>query len=213
MAPTLIQTGYGERPTQRPRYLNLHQPIGTLMGGGQKHALVLAFLAKHFGGVVGQEVDRPASTITATDHHSAVAATLLRFNFDDHGIPFDAPLPTVTADSNHIAEVRAFLIAYYNKGVGQPVDDPARTLTTKHRLGLVTVEGAEYQIADIGMRMLSPAELLRAQFGTYAADYDLDLARTSSKKVRLIGNSVCPDVVRAIVAANLTKAGELEVAA
>ena len=41
--------GYGERPGQAPRVPGLDKPLGTAVDG-QKHALVAAFLAKHFGG-------------------------------------------------------------------------------------------------------------------------------------------------------------------
>lgn len=136
-APTLVQTGYGERRGQAPRALDLHAPLGTVMGGGAKHALVAAFLAKHFGGVVGQDLYSAASTVTA-----------------------------------------------------------------KHRLGIVAVEGVDYQITDIGMRMLEPHELLRAQFGDFADSYDLGAARTKSAKVRLIGNSVAPNVAEALARVN-----------
>lgn len=68
---------------------------------------------------------------------------------------------------------------------------------------LVTIEGTEYQIVDIGMRMLQPHELLRGQFGRFAAGYDLSAARTKTAQVRLIGNSVCPEVAEAIVRANV----------
>jgi len=214
IAPTLIQTSYGERQGQRPRYLDLHQPLGTVVAGGQKHALVGAFLAKHFGGVVGQELDVPTSTITSRDHHALAAATLVKFRgSEEQGhsgtAALEDPLPTITAGGNHVAEVRAFLTAYYgDDGTGgQSVLEPMRTLTTKHRLGLVTVGGAEYQIVDIGMRMLEPHELLAAQFGRFAA-YDLSAARTKSAKVRLIGNSVCPEMAEALVRANLTSAEE-----
>jgi DNA (cytosine-5)-methyltransferase 1 len=78
-----------------------------------------------------------------------------------------------------------------------------RTITTKHRLGLVTIAGAEYQVVDIGMRMLEPHELLRAQFGRFAAAYDLSAATTKAAKVRLIGNSVAPEVAEAVVRANV----------
>jgi DNA (cytosine-5)-methyltransferase 1 len=79
-----------------------------------------------------------------------------------------------------------------------------RTVTAKHRLGLVTIEGSDYQIVDIGMRMLEPDELLAAQFGRFAGSYDLAAARTKAAKVRLIGNSVCPEVAEAVVRANVT---------
>ena len=85
---------------------------------------------------------------------------------------------------------------------GQSLLEPLRTVTAKHHLGLVTVEGLDYQITDIGMRMLEPHELLGAQFGRFAAWYDLSSATSKAEKVRLIGNSVPPEMVEALVRAN-----------
>jgi DNA (cytosine-5)-methyltransferase 1 len=208
IAPTMVQTSYGERKGQRPRYLDLHQPLGTVVAQGQKHALVSAFLAKHFGGVVGVPFDgRPLDTITSQDHHALAAVNLVKLRGQCNGAGVDEPMPTVTASGMHVAQVRAFLTAYYGEDgtSGQEVLEPMRTITAKHRLGLVTVEGTEYQIVDIGMRMLEPHELLRAQFGRFAASYDLSAATTKSAQVRLIGNSVCPEVAEAVVGANLPR--------
>lgn len=211
VAPTMIQTGYGERPGQRPRYLNLHQPLGTVVATGQKHALVAAFLAKHFGDRgqrPGSALTEPISTITATDHHSLVASTLVKLRGECTGSGMDEPVPTITASGTHLAEVRAFLMTYYSNGSQwAAADKPMPTITALHRLGIVTVQGEQgptrYQIVDIGMRMLEPHELLRAQFGQYADGYDLSDAATKRDKVRLIGNSVCPEVAEALVRANL----------
>lgn len=76
MAPTLVQTGYGERAGQRPRALDIEHPLGTVVSGG-KHALVAAFLAKHYGTShggphPGVPVDAALGTVTARDHHSVV---------------------------------------------------------------------------------------------------------------------------------------------
>jgi DNA (cytosine-5)-methyltransferase 1 len=216
IAPTLIQTGYGERPGQAARVPGLHKPLGTMVDG-QKHALVSAFVARHFGGMVGREMDRPVDTVTARDHHALAAVAFAKFNGnEENGHPgagsVETPLPTITAGGNHIAEVRAFLTAFYGQdgspGKGQRADESMRTLTTKHRLGLVTIEGTDYQIVDIGMRMLQPHELLRAQFGRFAAAYDLSAAKTKAGQVRLIGNSVAPEVAEALILANLP--GEAE---
>ncbi len=199
VAPTLIQAGYGERQGQRARTLDLHQPLGTVVAGGLKHALVAAFLSKHYGEraggfVGGQQLDLPTGTVTTQDHHALTAATLT---------------PPETAGP-HLAAVRAFLTTYYGaEKAGQSLFDPLRTLTAKHRLGLVAVEGTDYQIADIGMRMLEPHELLAAQFGRFAPTYDLSAARTKAAKVRLIGNSVCPEVAEALVRANVSYANEV----
>lgn len=216
VAPTLIQTGYGERPGQRPRDLDLHAPLGTVVAGGAKHALVGAFLSKHFGdparkggggAVIGSEMNEPIGTVTTRDHHSLAAVTLAHFRGTSPGQPMAAdvrsPLPTITAGGIHVAEVRAFLAAYYGTGVGQSLGDPLRTVVSKDRFGLVVVDGIEHVITDIGMRMLEPHELLRAQFGRFADSYDMSAAETKAEKVRLIGNSVCPEVAEALVSANI----------
>jgi hypothetical protein len=60
VAPTLIQTGYGERPGQAPRVPGLHKPLGTAVSG-VKHGLVAAFLAKHNAGheATGSQLELP----------------------------------------------------------------------------------------------------------------------------------------------------------
>ncbi len=42
VAPTLIQVGYGERIGQQPRVPGLNKPLGTMVAGGNKHAIVTA---------------------------------------------------------------------------------------------------------------------------------------------------------------------------
>lgn len=199
-APTLIQTSYGERRGQKPRCLDLFEPLGTVVAQGVKHALVTAFLAKHYGGVVGQGVEAAMSTVTAKDHHSLVTAELW---------PQEAANRTPPAQ-----RCAAFLAAYYGAdAAGQSLDAPLRTITTKDRLALVLVEGVPHAIVDIGLRMLEPAELLKAQFGRFAADYDLRRAGTKTTQVRLIGNSVCPEVAEALVRANCATGADVAVAA
>jgi DNA (cytosine-5)-methyltransferase 1 len=217
-AATLVQVGYGEREGQAARALDLEAPLGTVVAQGLKHALCAAFMSKAFAetpdrwrGASSQALDKPAPTITARDHNNLAAVALATFRGTSENRPgaasVEEPLPTISAGGIHVAEVRAFLTAYYGddqtKGKGQSVLEPMRTLTAKARLGLVTVHGVDYQIVDIGMRMLEPDELLRAQFGRFAAGYDLSAARTKAGKVRLIGNSVCPEAAEAIVRANL----------
>lgn len=195
VAPTLIQTGYGERKGQRPRALDLHEPLGTVVAGGAKHALVSAFLVKHYGGVVGVPMTHPTGTITAKDHHGVAAVTLAKFRGTHPSQPMccdiRAPLPTISAGGVHVAEVRAML--------------EARDIPGPHH---VNVEGVPHIIVDIGLRMLQPHELLRAQFGRFADGYDLSAARTKSAQVRLIGNSVPPEVVEHVIRANVPQGME-----
>lgn len=208
VSPTLIQTGYGEREGQEPRVPGIEKPLGSVVAGGAKHALVSAFLAKHFGGVVGHGVDQPASTITSIDHHGLVAANLVHMNHGEKqwSRP-DEPLRTVPAGGNHAALVYSFLIRYFGTAIGQHVTDPLFTITGKDRFGLVlvTVAGEPYYIADIGMRMLVPRELARAQGfpDTYSLAKPCGAPMTKTKATALIGNSVSPYAAEAMVRANL----------
>jgi len=81
IVPTLIQTGYGEREGQAPRALDLHAPLGTVVGGGVKHAMVSAFLAQHnkerTGVKAGRMVDAPISTITGSGSQQTVVTAAL----------------------------------------------------------------------------------------------------------------------------------------
>jgi DNA (cytosine-5)-methyltransferase 1 len=161
-------------------------------------SLVTAFLAKHYGGVVGHDVQRPIGTVTAIDHHSLVAAHLTKFYGTNVGADPREPMPTITGDGQHLAEVRAFLVKYYGSNVGSDLREPLHTVTTLDRFGLVTVAGVDYQIVDIGLRMLTPRELARAQ--GFPEDYIL--TGTKSSQVARIGNSVCPPLAEALVRAN-----------
>jgi DNA (cytosine-5)-methyltransferase 1 len=183
------------------------EPLHTVVTKNRS-GLVTAFLAKNYGGVVGVPFDgRPLDTVTATDHHSLAAATLVKFRGECSGADPAEPAPTVTASGTHIAEVRAFLVAYYGQDhqPGQTLTEPMRTITAKARLGIVTVHGVDYQVVDIGFRMLRSHELLRATCGDYADEYDLSPAKTEAERVRLIGNMVPPKLVEAIVAANTSR--------
>jgi DNA (cytosine-5)-methyltransferase 1 len=217
--PTLVQTGYGERTGQAPRVPGLDKPLGTVVGG-QKHALVAAFLAKHYGGVVGHEVGRPIGTVTTIDHHSLVTGALVgvggrtgQGQSSSYGM--QQPMRTVTAKAD-TAVVAAFLQAYYGSDQDTPADAPMHTVTTKPRFALVMVEGVPHAIADIGMRMLQPRELYTAQ--GFPASYIIDKGadgRPLSKaaQVRMCGNSVSPVMSRALVAANYTERQALRAAA
>ncbi|VWD20281.1 DNA cytosine methyltransferase [Burkholderia contaminans] len=214
VAATLIQTGYGERPGQAPRVPGLDKPLGTIVAGAAKHAAVTAFLAKHYGGVTGTRIDVPAGTVTTTDHHAVVTSNLVKLRGTSRdGQPADEPLHTISAGGTHHAEVRAFLIKYYGEG-GQWQDarEPMHTIPTRDRIGLVTIHGEDYAIVDIGMRMLTPRELARAQGfpDSYVLDPVVNGKRLSkSAQVRMIGNSVCPDVATALIRANFAHEQQL----
>jgi DNA (cytosine-5)-methyltransferase 1 len=207
VCPTLIQVGYGEREGQAPRVPGLDKPLGTAVGSG-KHALVAAFLAKHYGGVVGNDLRDPIGTVTSVDHHSLVTSHLVHLKGTcKDGVPVDRPMPTIQAEGTHIGEVRAFLIKYFGTDQDPRLDEPLHTVTSKDRFGLVTIQGEPYQIVDIGMRMLAPRELFRVQ--GFPDSYVIDpifegKPLTKTSQVRMCGNSVAPPVAAAIIRAQFS---------
>jgi len=167
VAPSIVPVGYGERKGLAPRCAPISAPLGTVVGAG-KHALIAAYIARHFTGAVGRELQSPLPTVTTVDHHSLVAA---------------------------------FLTKYYGTGNGQPVSAPLDTVTTRDRFALTTVNisGEPWQIVDIGMRMLQPRELARAQ--GFPDSYIFNGSKTD--QIAAIGNSVVPQVMAALTRANL----------
>jgi len=204
--PFLVETGNGERHGQVPRTRGIDEPLWTVTGKGSQGALVAAFLQQNYGGMVGKPFRVPVPTITARDHHSLVAATLATLRGTGsshlHGDAVSEPLRTVSSGGQHHALVAAFLTTYYSQGgTANRVDAPMPAVVTKARHGLVTVtiDGAEYVLADIGLRMLEPRELARAQ--GFPDSYVLE--GTKAQQIARIGNSVCPQVAAAIVRANI----------
>lgn len=207
ISPALIQMGYGD-PEGR-RVLDLNKPLGTVTAGGNKFVIASAFIARHFGESVGSSVDEPIGTVTAGGGGKSALVTshLVKMRGTNTGQAVTDPLQTITAGGLHFGEVRAFLLKYYgNAENGQTIDKPLHTITTKDRFGLVTIKGVDYQIIDIGMRMLEPHELFAAQGfpSNYTIAVDANGQKYSkSAQVARCGNAVPPPFAQALVRANL----------
>ena len=174
-------------------------PLTTITGKA-RHLLVAAFLAQHNGGNIARDLREPVSTLTTSAAQQQVVQASLSAENE--------------AGARRVA---AFLMSYYGSG-GQHQDlrAPLGAVTTRDRFALVTVDGVDLPIVDIGMRMLCPAELTRAQ--GFPAGYVLDrradgVPVTKTQQVRLIGNSVCPDMAAAVVLAQFGVALDARLAA
>ncbi|MGS1095847.1 DNA cytosine methyltransferase [Aquamicrobium terrae] len=191
------------------------EPVDTVMAGAPKFGVVAAFMAQHnndsrrIGGVnPGRPAGEPLATLTkAGAQQAVVAAHMMRQFGTSVGHAMDEPTHTDTATVNKSALIAPFLATYYGNGIGQEADGPLRTDTTKDRFGLIAVEidGQTYAIADIGMRMLTPRERFRAQ--GFPDSYIIDRRPDGSPLSATVqgsccGNSVCPPLAEALVAAN-----------
>lgn len=157
VAPTLIQY-HSETVQGEVRGQAIKEPIMTV-DGSNRYGLVTTFLHKYYDGGykgAGESVENPLPTVTAWDHNIVVTANLIQMNNHCDGRDIREPIPTITAGDGHFGEVRAFLVKYYGQGTGQDIKEPLDTVTSRDRFGLVTIEGIDYQIVDIGLRMLEP---------------------------------------------------------
>jgi DNA (cytosine-5)-methyltransferase 1 len=304
IAPTLVQTGYGERTGQAPRALDLDRPLGTVVAGGVKHAVSAAHMVTLRRNMVGSEARAPLHTIAAgAEHHAIAVAHLTAMAQNVVGTDLRDPCPTILAGATRFGtvcafleqanggffagggrdarepvstitstgsqqqlvelgmverrcascgtcapapgcgdmcrdcfdniefdvgrgltpeqqagalRVAAFLIKYHGTGANVPrLEGPLSTISTKDRLALVTVtiHGTPYVIVDIGLRMLKPRELYRAQGfpSAYIIDRTADGRPISTTAaVRMVGNSVSPPPLCALAAANADPVAVLE---
>lgn len=195
-----VTSGCGsKRPAGAPHALGLVAPTLIQYHGEQSGA-----------DVRGQSLEKPLMVVDASPRYGLVSSFLTKFYGTNVGSSLFEPMPTITATGQHIGEVRAFLTKYYNHGDGQSLWEPLHTVTTKDRIGLVTVAGEDYQISDIGMRMLEPRELFNAQGfpPDYVIDFDCNGKHYSkSAQVARCGNAVPPQLSEALVKANYSDMG------
>jgi len=204
------------------------EPLATIAAQGGHHGLATAFLEQANGGFyqgAGNDARDPVSTITASgSQQRLVSAHLTAMAQNVVGNDLREPLPTILAGATRFGaiectlspeqeagalRVAAFLVKYYGTGANVPtLRDPVDTITTRDRLALVTVviKGTPYVIVDIGLRMLKPHELFRAQ--GFPRDYIIDRTANGtplsvSAAVRMVGNSVSPPPIAALARANL----------
>ncbi|WP_298281162.1 DNA cytosine methyltransferase [Acidocella sp.] len=176
-----VITGCGGRTGQSPPRA-ASSPVGTITTKADQ-ILVTAHTAELRGTGIARGLNAPLSTITTAGTQQQIVEADLS--------------PDDLAGAERVA---AFLVSYYGQGGrNQSLERPLGAITTRDRFALVLVDGVARPITDIRMRMLAPHELARAQ--GFPATYDLTDGGRLSKtaEVRLIGNSVCPDMAEAVI--------------
>ncbi|MFS3466237.1 DNA cytosine methyltransferase [Citrobacter freundii] len=172
------------------------------------HAVVAAHLMVNNTGHPGGTLDNPAHTVTTGNHHAAITSHLVKLRGTCRdGQPTSEPMPTVTAGGLHVGEVKTTLaVDEYDEYRAQQTLEFLREYCSEDCDGLVTVDGITYRIVDIGMRMLQPHELYRAQGFPewYIIDQDYRGKKyAKDKQVARCGNAVPPPFAEALVRANL----------
>ena len=198
----------------------IDEPVPTITTGNRNY-LLTPYISKYFGGKyqAGARVDEPTPTITAIDHNALITPRLaaahictLRNNMD--GQSALDPLSTITAAASHHAVVKSYFAKYEADGKSYGNWEQIRELLNKYagynikndEILIFDINGEEYFLYDIGMRMLEPFELAAAQ--GCPKDYILDIEPyigkkySKAKQVARIGNMVCPPVAAALIRAN-----------
>ncbi|MBL5825395.1 DNA cytosine methyltransferase [Serratia fonticola] len=171
VSPTLVQTGYGERVGQAPRALDIQKPLGTVVAGGGKHALVAPIIARigqtGFGGDrLAYEANKPLTTVTTKAEHLVVAAIIARQFGNSVGHAVDEPNGTITAGGGGKSQlVAAFLAKHFGgnyTGPGADLAEPAHTVTTVDHHALVTSNLIKMRGTNIGQEVTTPLQTVTA---------------------------------------------------
>lgn len=190
ISPTLIQSGYGERPGQEPRVPGLDQPLGTVVAGGVKHALAAAHLVKFRFDDAGKALDEPLPTITSggnyqrpagAAHAMGIATAFMAqmnggFNTTE-AKSMDEPLTTVTNTGSQQQLVSANLVHLRGNCDARDLDDPLRTISAggEHH-GLVSAFMERAFGASVGQGLDEPAATITAGGGGKSSLISLKLS-------------------------------------
>lgn len=209
LSPSLIL--YHTEKTDGARAAGLDKPICTV-DASNRYGLTCANLVEYYSAGRPLDAQDPMHTVTSHDREAVVAAHVVKYKRDEVGTRPSEPLPTQTAGGvfgcckavlykigtserlHFWPQIRDLLNRYCGYALGE--DD----------LLLLSIGGAPYYIADIGLRMLSPRELYNAM--GFPPDYIIDHDAAGkpypkTQQVARCGNAVCPPMAAAVVAANL----------
>jgi DNA (cytosine-5)-methyltransferase 1 len=210
--PGFMVPRYGERQGQRPRNRGLDQPIGSITPTSNEGSLAAVYLAQNNGGMVGHSAAEPVSTINAKGaNQSLLAMGLAKYYGTEQAPELGDPLHSVTTVDRFGLFAAHLEIPVLTPELAKKARRVARFLR-KHG---VKVEGefamcGDLVIVDIGMRMLTPRELYRAQ--GFGEEYIIDrgyledgteIRLTKTAQVRMCGNSVCPPMAEVLFRLNL----------
>lgn len=207
--PFLIS--YHDERSDAARVNGLEQPLPTV-DASNRYGLVSAYLCEYYGNGNPIPLNEPMRTITSHDREAICAAHIAEFKGNDKGQALDAPLRTITASAGEFAVVGTQLVEYSGGDFGWWPQ--IRDLLNRHcgysikenEILLLKINGTEYYIRDIFLRMLRPRELYKAM--GFPADYIIDHDYEGNeygkgKQVARCGNAVCPPMAEAVVRANL----------
>lgn len=184
--PYLVQVGYGERAGQAPRCMSVEQPLGTVVAGSVKHALVAPVLTYAQQGGANRSVKTPSHTITASgkDQNAVICAFMVQHNNDSRragwvnpGRPMDVPLATVTQTGSQQQLVAAYVARDFGTSTGHSMLQPCGTVMPEGqgKTRLITPFLQSYYETGEGSRGDEPMRTatVKARHGLLEAEIDV----------------------------------------
>jgi len=185
------------------------------------HYLTSSYLTEYYGNGNPDSLKQPLGTVTSHDRFGKVdvkmkdSAFIQEYyggTYKGNGTKMTEPLATVTTLP------RFWMVKVHFEKAGDEsklgnwnlVREFINKYTTVHcdsdQILLINIDGHDYFISDIGMRMLTPRELYDAQ--GFPHDYIIDKdangkSYPANKQVARCGNAVPPPFAEALVRANL----------
>ena len=211
LAPSLIQY-HSETTKSEVRGQSVSEPLMTI-DASPRYAVTVANVIKYYSGDSYSALDEPLHTITTKERHALIESHLCVLRNNQDCKPLTEPLPTECTSAGHFAEIRTKIVRY-SKDTQFGHWQEVRALLNKYcdyslasdEILLLIIGGERYYIADIGMRMLEPRELYRAQGfpDDYIIDFDVNGKKYSrAAQIARCGNAVPPPFAEALVRANL----------
>lgn len=210
-AASLIQY-HSETAKSEVRGQSLNEPIMTV-DASPRYALTAAHIVKYYSGDNYSSANDPLHTITTKERNALVESHLCVLRRNEDCRSTEKLLPTITTSGGHFAVIRTRVEKYADNGnfgnwceIRKLLNEHCGYTLAEDEILLLEIAKDWYFIADIGMRMLEPRELYKAQ--GFPEDYVIDrdyTGREYSRKeqVARCGNAVPPPFAEALVRANL----------
>ena len=213
-APALLQY-HSEQSKGEVRGQKIAEPIMTV-DGSPRYATIAANIVHYYGGADhASGSDSPIPTVTTLPRHYLCASNLCVLRKNMGGKDLRDSMPTLTTSAGHFAEIRTYLLPvdstqdlYHWNEVRKLLNEYADYDIKENEILIIEINGTQYFIGDIGMRMLKAEELKLAQ--GFPVDYIIDIERhigkkySEAKQIARLGNAVCPPVATALIRANCT---------
>ncbi|MET3892797.1 DNA (cytosine-5)-methyltransferase 1 [Bosea sp. OAE506] len=185
-------------------------PLSTIVGKGCTQTPVMGFLASLQNNTARGACDEPVGTVLAAGNHHTLISPFVTSYYSEGGqdSAADAPMPTVPTRARFSPITPEIVL---------PPLTPAMAERARQVASFLRAHGAwdgpgefvtlgDFIVWDIGMRMLTPRELARAQGFPESYDITAGGRLTETAQRHKIGNSVCPPLAEAVARANCINA-------